>query len=94
MTSPAMTRFSAKAFADMPDAGRYDLICGELVERQMSARSSQVGRRMNYRVDAAIERDGLPFISTGPDGGFQCFADVLPEDPGRVLFPDGAATST
>jgi Uma2 family endonuclease len=93
MTSLAPTRVTPEQFAAMADADRYELVCGELVERHGGSRASQVGAQFIVHVGGAIRHGDLPYIYSGADGGFQCFAEVLPEDPGRVLIPDCAVIS-
>jgi Uma2 family endonuclease len=67
----------------MPDERDYELVDGELRERNMSAESSWIaGRTFQLLANAAEGKDlGWMF----PEGtGFQCFAD----DPNRVRRPD------
>jgi len=65
------------------DSGIFELIDGELNEKNVGAISSQVGLKLGGRLDAwALAGDrGEVF---GADTGFQCFDD----DPKRVRKPD------
>ncbi len=67
----------------MPDGEGYELVGGQLVERNMGAESSQVGTRLCSRLDLFCEEHGLGIV-WGADNGYQCF----PHDPGLVRRPD------
>ncbi len=72
----------------MPEGHRFELIDGELVERNMSFRSSAVALEINARVrNYAVEH--RPGIVAQSDAGLQIF----PWDPGRVRFANGSFTS-
>jgi Uma2 family endonuclease len=89
MAMPAVARrMTAEEFAEMPDSDLYELIDGELVEREMGVKSSEVGRRVNHFIDAVVIANDLGETMQS-DGGLKCFQDVFPNDPGRVLYPDG-----
>jgi Uma2 family endonuclease len=67
----------------MPDGEGYELVGGQLVERNMGAESSRVGTRLCSRLDRFSEEHGLGIV-WGADNGYQCF----PHDPGLVRRPD------
>ena len=68
----------------MPDGHRFELVDGQLVERNMGAESSWVAQQVNRRLGNYAEaQQGLVM---GPDCGYQIF----PDDPSRVRFPDGS----
>lgn len=69
----------------MPDGHRFELVDGQLVERNMGAESSWVAQQINRRLGnyAEAQQQGLVM---GPDCGYQIF----PDDPSRVRFPDGS----
>jgi Uma2 family endonuclease len=67
----------------MPDGDRFELVNGQLVERNMGAESSWVAGQIHSRINVfAMERNlGWAF----PEGtSFQCF----PDDAERVRKPD------
>ena len=85
-TAPAShaTSFTPDDLECMPDAVRYELIDGELVERNSSAYSAAVGGRLIRRLGDCVEPEALGVV--GPsDFGLQIF----PDEPTRVAFPDG-----
>ena len=56
----------------MPDEKSYELIDGELVERNMGVLSSWVGGRLYRRLDEFVEDQKLGWVFPA-DAGFQCF---------------------
>ena len=67
----------------MPDGNAYELVGGQLVERNMGAESSRVGGKLYSRLDRFCEDHNLG--TTWPaDNGYQCF----PHEPGLVRRPD------
>lgn len=67
----------------MPDGEDYELVDGQLVERQMSMESSWIAGRVFFVIETFARATGLGW--TFPEGtSFQCFAD----DPERVRRPD------
>ncbi len=73
MTAPAAQRVQPEDLLAMQDGHRFELIDGELVERNMSVESSVVAFRLNMRLGVLIEERGLGF-------GFQA-------DCGLMIFP-------
>src|SRR5919197_156524 len=69
----------------LPDGHRFDLVDGQLVERNMGAESSWLAQQINRYLGnyAEAAQQGLVL---GPDCGYQIF----PDDPNRVRFPDGS----
>ena len=67
----------------MPDGKSYELVGGQLVERNMGAESSWIGGRLLLRLGRFCEDHevGWPFPA---DNGYQCFAHA----PGLVRKPD------
>lgn len=76
----------------MPDAHRFELIDGALMERHSSYFSSQVAARIMNAIGAFVDHHKLGYYA-GESGGLRCFQDVFPEDPERVLIPDGSFVS-
>ena len=67
----------------LPDEKDFELVDGQLVERQMGAESSWVGGRI-YRILAEYaESHGLGLVWPS-DNGYQCF----PDEPNKVRKPD------
>src|SRR5437588_9655570 len=82
-TTATATRYTPEDLLKMPDGDLYELVDGQLVERNMSAWSSYVaGRIYSPMAEFADEnRRGWVF----PEGtSYQCF----PKSPGKVRKPD------
>ena len=69
----------------LPEAGRYELIDGQLVERNMGAKSSYVAARLLRLLGLVTDTQALGLLF-GSDCGYQIFAD----DPSRVRYADGS----
>lgn len=69
----------------MPDGDRYELVDGELVERNMGAESSWIGGRIHRLLGARGEDHRLGWALPA-DCGYQCFS----EDSARVRRPDAS----
>src|SRR5512135_3536390 len=67
----------------LPDEKSYELIDGELVERNVSYYSSWVGGKLFRRLDEFVENHNLGWVAPA-DAGFQCF----PDSPRTVRKPD------
>ena len=59
----------------MPDGERYELVDGELVERDMGALSGWVGNRMASELDRYAQQHGGWAFGDGV--GYRCYADDL-----------------
>jgi Uma2 family endonuclease len=83
MANAVETRYKPEDLLAMPDEGRFELIGGQLVERNMGAKSSYIASRLNRLLGLVVDpgRIGLLFQS---DCGFQIF----PDDPNRVRYAD------
>jgi Uma2 family endonuclease len=67
----------------MPDGDKYELVNGELVERNMGWNSSWVGGRLFFYLTAFLEAN--PIGRAAPaDASYQCYPDA----PGKVRRPD------
>ncbi len=77
------TRYTPEDLLAMPDGKSYELVDGQLVERNMGAESSWVGGRLLSRLDRFCEEHGLGW-ALPTDNGFQCF----PHQPKLVRRPD------
>ena len=78
-------RYTPEDLLAMSDSHRFDLVDGQLVERNMGAESSWIAQQINRYLGnyAETSKHGLVL---GPDCGYQIF----PDDPNRVRFPDGS----
>ena len=78
-------RYTPEDLLAMADGHRFDLVDGQLVERNMGAESSWIAQQTNRYLGnyAETSKHGLVL---GPDCGYQIF----PDDPNRVRFPDGS----
>ena len=65
---------TASDLARLPDAGRYELVDGELVERHVSMESSRIASRINRLLGNEADRTGEAEVYES-ELGFQCFAD-------------------
>jgi len=76
-------RITPEDLLAMPDEERYELVNGQLVERNMGLESSWVGGRLLLWLGRFCEEDALGWVFNA-DNGYQCFR----HDPGRVRRPD------
>jgi Uma2 family endonuclease len=77
------TRYTPEDLLAMPDGKSYELVDGQLVERNAGFESSWMGGRLFVRLGSYCEEHSLGW--TWPaDNGYQCF----PHDPDRVRKPD------
>jgi Uma2 family endonuclease len=77
------TRYTPEDLLTMPDGKRYELVGGQLVERQLGAISSLVGGRLYLELGRFCKENQLGIVWPA-DNGYQCF----PHDPGLVRRPD------
>jgi Uma2 family endonuclease len=78
-------RYTPEDLLNMPDGDRYELINGQLVERNMGAESSRVAQVVNRKIDNYAEANGLGLV-WGTDCGYQIFGG----DANRVRYADGS----
>jgi Uma2 family endonuclease len=69
----------------MPDAVSYELVNGELVEREMGWKSSRIGGRVVQLLLNHCDAHGLGWVA-GADASYQCFPDA----PNKVRKPDAS----
>ena len=67
----------------MPDGGHYELIDGELKERNISLLSSRVAVSLARRLDIHCEQNNLGWVVDG-ECGYKCF----PWEPNRIRRAD------
>ena len=75
--------FTPEDLLTMPDGERYELVDGELVEKDMGAESSWIGGQLFARLESFNQEAKLGWVLPS-DVGYQCFA----EDARRVRKPD------
>jgi Uma2 family endonuclease len=77
------TFYTIEDLLAMPDEKDYELMDGQLVERNMSTLSSWVGGEMLHYLSAHLKEDQLGWVFPA-DNGFQCF----PHRPNRLIRAD------
>jgi Uma2 family endonuclease len=77
------TEITPEELLAMPDGGHFELIDGELTERNMSLLSSRVAVRLARRLDVHCEEHDLGWV-VDAECGYACF----PWKPGRIRRPD------
>ena len=84
-TAVTDTRYTPEDLLALPDAGRYELIDGQLVERSLGATSSYVAARLVRLLGLTTDAQALGLLF-GSDCGYQIFAD----DPSCVRYADSS----
>jgi Uma2 family endonuclease len=77
------TRYTPEDLLDLPDSKSYELVRGQLVERNMGIESSWISSRLLVRLGRFCEDQDIGWVLP-PDSGFQCF----PHDPRMVRKVD------
>ena len=67
----------------MPNEKKYELVDGELVERNIGALSSWIGGELVFRLRSFLQDHPVGYVWPA-DNGFQCF----PNSPNKVRRPD------
>ena len=88
MSLATKLNYTPEDLLSMPDRGRYELIHGQLVERNVSIESSMIAAIINGRLVAHVLANKLGWLFQS-DGGLQIFSD----SPNKVRFGDGAYVS-
>jgi Uma2 family endonuclease len=83
------THYTPEDLLAMPDGKSYELVGGQLEERQMGIESSWVAGRILVRLGQFSEEHKLGWALPA-DSGYQCF----PHDPGMVRKPDASFVKT
>ncbi|MBA3314108.1 MAG: Uma2 family endonuclease [Planctomycetota bacterium] len=84
-TAETTRRYTPDDLLKMQDGERYELVDGDLMERNVSGLSSLVARKISGRVGEFTDQSGLGY-TFGQDCSYQCY----PFDPGKVRRPDGS----
>src|SRR5437763_1567551 len=83
-TMTGATLYTPEDLLLMPDGDQFELVDGQLVEREMGMWSSYVAGRAHYLLTDFVEsRRGRGWVLPG-EAGYQCFPDA----PGKVRKPD------
>lgn len=83
MTTDAPIAVSADDLLSMPDGDRFELVNGELKEKEMGALASWVGNKIGAKLDAYTEqRGGFAF---GDGASYRCY-----DDPEQIRKPDAS----
>lgn len=77
------THYTPEDLLALPDYGRYELIDGQLVERNMGAKSSYAATNVLVLMGYFVRSNSLGLVFQA-DCGYQIF----PEEPNRVRFAD------
>jgi Uma2 family endonuclease len=82
-TVPQPRRYSPEDLLRLPDGVNFELVDGQLVERQMGTESSWVAVQLVILLGAHCKARNLGWVF-GADASFQCFPDA----PDKVRKPD------
>lgn len=86
--TPARGRsFTADDLLQHPDSDRFELVNGELVERNMGWRSEWIGTQLVIRIGAHCQKTGQGWVN-GSSASYKCFDELFPDDPDRTRKPD------
>lgn len=81
--APPVQRYTPEDLLAMPDGDAYELVDGELVERNMGWESSWVGGQLHLALGTFCKAHALGWVVPA-DASYQCFPDA----PGKVRRPD------
>lgn len=88
MSTATKLNYTPEDLLSSPDGGRYELIGGQLLERNVSSESSMIALIINARLLAYVLANKLGWMLQS-DGGLQVFRDT----PLKVRFADGVFIS-
>lgn len=83
MSTAAQTRYTPEDLLAMPDGDRYELVDGNLVERNMGAKAGWVANRCGRYLDVFCDEHRQGWVLNA-ETGYQCF----PGSPFKVRKPD------
>lgn len=84
-TVETTTRFTPDDLLRLPDGKCFELVDGQLVEKNVSVLSSLVGGNVLAAIWQFVRAEHLGHVG-GPDLGLQCY----PDDPEKIRRPDVA----
>jgi Uma2 family endonuclease len=77
------THYTADDLLRLPDGKRFELVDGQLVEKDVGFQSGRIAGRMFFLLKAHCDKNYLGWVLPS-EVGYQCFRD----DPQRVRKPD------
>jgi Uma2 family endonuclease len=83
MSATISTSYTAEDLLKMPDGDRYELVDGQLVERDMGTKSNWIAGKLFRLIADYAESNGLGW-GLPTDNSYQCF----PGRPNQVRKPD------
>jgi Uma2 family endonuclease len=83
MTTTLSSTYTAEDLLTMPDGDLYELVDGQLVEREMGTESSWIAGRLLLLLSAYVQDQQLGWVFPS-DNSYQCF----PNRPNKVRKPD------
>lgn len=84
MSTVAQPTITADELLRMPDGERFELVDGELVEREMGSTAGWISNRVGSRLERYAEEHGG--VAFGEGAWYRCYND----DPERVRKPDAS----
>jgi Uma2 family endonuclease len=82
-TIGSRTHFTPQDLLALPDAVNYELVDGQLVERNKGMESSRIGARVGYKIARFLDHNPVGLVF-GADASYQFFPDA----PDKVRKPD------
>jgi len=79
------TEITPEELLRMPDEKDFEIVDGELVERNMGSFSSWIGGEIFFKLRSYLETQNLGWLFTA-DNGFYCF----PNQPNKLRKPDAS----
>ena len=83
----ARPRVTAEELLTMPNGKNFELVNGELVERNMSWESERIGSNLLGLLWSFCREHDCGVVN-GANAGYQCFEEIYPDDPDRLRKPD------
>ena len=85
--SAARPRVTAEDLLTMPSGDLFELVNGELVERNMSWEAERIGMNVAGSLWHHCRKNDCGEVN-GSNAGYQCFEEIYPDDPDRLRKPD------
>ncbi|MFM9963422.1 MAG: Uma2 family endonuclease [Planctomycetaceae bacterium] len=70
-----------------PDCNQYELVNGELVERNTGWQSSRIASHLATLLGVFVQQQQLGWVNVA-GAGYRCYLASFPEDPDRIRKPD------
>lgn len=81
-TAEARTYFTPEDLLAMADGDAYELVDGQLVEKNVGFKSSWVSTQLGHRIQSFVDSQPIGWLFT--EASYQCFPDA----PAKVRRPD------